>query len=71
MSDLLIAAVWVVTVGVVVYCGVAEITKLVSDDIPRRRRMSHDGGPMYFDVSRVEREALISARARRRDARRS
>jgi hypothetical protein len=68
MSELLITAVWVVTLLVVVYCGVAEIAKLVSvDDVPRRRT-SHDGEAMYFDVSRVEREAMVRGRVRRRGA---
>jgi hypothetical protein len=65
MSELLITAVWLVTLCVVVFCAMTEIAKLLSvDDVPRGRR-NPDGGTMYFDVSRVEREALVSARARR------
>ena len=70
MSELLITAVWVATLCVVLYCAVAEIAKLVSDDDVPRRRRSQDGEAMYFNVSRVEREAVVRERARRRGDRR-
>jgi hypothetical protein len=69
MSELLITAVWVVTLCVVAYCGLAEIEKLFADEVPRRRRR-HDGGTTYsFDVARLDREAMVRGRPRRRGTR--
>ena len=69
MSELLITVTWVVTLSVVMFYGVAEIVKLVSaDDLPRRRQS--DGGTIYFELARLDREALINGRAHRPVARR-
>ena len=72
MAELLITGVWVFTLAAVLYFGVAEIARLVSIEevsSARRRGVLTPPGAMYFDVTRVEREIMGSARyprARRR-----
>jgi hypothetical protein len=75
MAELLITGVWLATLGAVVYVAAAEIAKLLSiQDVPRRRGrrgVTTTGGAMYFDVTRIEREAMVSERIRRADRRSS
>ena len=66
MVELLIIAVWVVTLAMIVYLAVTEITKIVSlEDGPRRdnrRGIPTALKPMYFDVTKIERAAMVRER---------
>jgi hypothetical protein len=68
MAELLITAVWLLTLGAIVYFAAAELSRLLSiQDAPRRRRRQGamtTPGTMHFDVTTVEREALRGKQAR-------
>jgi hypothetical protein len=60
MDELMIAAVWTLTLGAIIYFAVTEIAKLLSIDDGRRLR-----NRQRFDVMDADREAILGKATRR------